>query len=175
VSIARTFKAKLEKDGPMCFIVVPFDVKDVFGKARPPVLVTLGKLRKHTFASTVAVYGDKSYLPVRKSNREAAGLEGGETVSVTVTLDESERTVAVPKDLARAFARNKAARAAWDALSFSHKREHAEAIESAKKPETRASRVEKCLAMLSAAPRKTKKTKKTKKTQKTKKEAKAKA
>ena len=134
----------------MCFVVIPFDVKKVFGKARPPVLVTLGK---HTFASTVAVYGDKSYLPVRKSNREAAGLEGGETVTVTVALDESERTVAVPKELAKALAKNKAARAAWDALSFSHKREHAEAIEGAKKAETRASRVEKCIAMLTSKPK----------------------
>ena len=36
----------------------------------------------------------------------------------------------------------------WDKLSYSHRREHAEAIASAKRPETRARRVESALAML---------------------------
>jgi uncharacterized protein YdeI (YjbR/CyaY-like superfamily) len=46
------------------------------------------------------------------------------------------------------LAKDKNARAAWEALSFTHQREHAEAIEDAKKPETRARRVEKTIAML---------------------------
>jgi uncharacterized protein YdeI (YjbR/CyaY-like superfamily) len=42
------------------------------------------------------------------------------------------------------------AHAAYDRLSYSRKREHVHAIESAKKPETRKRRIEKALAMLSA-------------------------
>ena len=45
-----------------------------------------------------------------------------------------------------------AALAAWQALAFTHQREHVEAIEGAKKPETRARRIEKALAFLAARP-----------------------
>jgi uncharacterized protein YdeI (YjbR/CyaY-like superfamily) len=37
---------------------------------------------------------------------------------------------------------------AWKALSFTHQREHVEAIEEAKKPETRVRRIEKAVAEL---------------------------
>lgn len=62
------------------------------------------------------------------------------------------RTITAPPDLARALDANAAARAAWDRLSPSHRREHVEAIEEAKKPETRARRVAGAIAMLTAAP-----------------------
>jgi len=44
--------------------------------------------------------------------------------------------------------RHRSARAAYDRLAYSHKREHVLAIESAKKPETRTRRIEKAIAML---------------------------
>ena len=56
--------------------------------------------------------------------------------------------VAEPADFARALDADPAARAAYDRLSYGHKREHVLAIESAKKPETRTRRIEKALAGL---------------------------
>jgi uncharacterized protein YdeI (YjbR/CyaY-like superfamily) len=53
-----------------------------------------------------------------------------------------------PEDFACALDADPAARAAYDRLSYSHKREHLLAIEGAKKPETRLRRLEKALAML---------------------------
>jgi uncharacterized protein YdeI (YjbR/CyaY-like superfamily) len=67
---------------------------------------------------------------------------------VVVELDDAPRMVTPPKELAAVFAKDAKARAAWDALSFTHKREHAEAIEDAKKPETRARRIAACITML---------------------------
>lgn len=144
----KKFRAKLGgngKDDTLPLIELPFDVKATFGKARPPVKVTVNG---YTFPTTVAVYGGCSYVGIRKSHREAAGIEIGQTVDVAVALDTSERKVEVPSELAAAFRKDKAARAAWDKLSFTHQREHVEAIEEAKKPETRARRVEKALEML---------------------------
>ncbi len=40
-SIAKTFKTTIFRDGSMCFIPVTFDPKDVFGKVRAPVKVTV--------------------------------------------------------------------------------------------------------------------------------------
>ena len=53
-----------------------------------------------------------------------------------------------PADFARALAAGPVARTAYDRLSYGHQREHVRAIESAKKPETRARRIEKAVAML---------------------------
>ncbi len=56
----------------------------------------------------------------------------------------------VPSDLARALKQNVVAAAAWKKLAPSHKREHLKHILEAKKPETRARRIEKAIVMLSA-------------------------
>lgn len=144
---SRTFRARVAAGEQALFIEVPFDVKEAFGRARPPVVVRLGA---YEYRSTVAVYGGKSLIGIRKSHRDAAGVRAGDTIDVTLTLDDAPRTVEPPPELAAAFKKNARARAAWDKLSYTHQREHAEAILQAKKPETRARRVEKALAMLTA-------------------------
>lgn len=53
-----------------------------------------------------------------------------------------------PEDFAHALDADPTARAAYDRLSHSRKRQHVLAIESAKKPETRARRIEKALESL---------------------------
>jgi hypothetical protein len=68
----------------MCFIPVPFDPKLVFGKVRAPVKVTLNG---YTFRSTITAMGGVTRIPLRKSNREAAGLDGTETLPVRIELD----------------------------------------------------------------------------------------
>jgi len=143
---AKTFKAVLG-DG---FVDLPFDVKQEFGKARPPVKISINGFG---YRSTVSVYGGKYMVPVRKDRREAAGAKQGDVVKVTIALDEEERTVEPPPDLKAALAKNAAAKARWGKLSFTHKREHAEALLAAKKPETRARRLQRTLEMLTAKPR----------------------
>src|SRR5260370_20561475 len=85
--------------------------------------------------------GGPPCIPLRRSNRESAGLEGGETIDVRLELDTDKREVKPPADFAKVL---KAAPQAWDRwreMSFSHQREYAEAVEEAKKPETRARRI----------------------------------
>ena len=122
----------------MCFIPLTFEPKAVFGKVRAPVKVTVNG---YTYRSTIASMGAPC-IPLRRSHREAAGLDGGETVEVRLDLDTDKREVKPPADFMKAL---KAANPAWDRwreLSYSHQREYAEAIEEAKKPETRARRIE---------------------------------
>ena len=54
----------------------------------------------------------------------------------------------VPADLAEALAGDPAAGAAFERLSYTHRREHIEALLEAKKPETRARRLERTMQML---------------------------
>lgn len=134
----KTFKTTIVRDGPMCFIPLTFDPKAVFGKVRAPVKVTVNG---YTYRSTIAAMGGPPCVPLRRSNREAAGLEGGEQVTVSLELDTDTREVKAPIDLVRAL---KSAPPAWDRwldVSYSHQREHVESVEQAKKAETRARRI----------------------------------
>jgi bifunctional DNA-binding transcriptional regulator/antitoxin component of YhaV-PrlF toxin-antitoxin module len=138
---ARSFKVKLGNG----FVELPFDVKKEFGKARLPVRISVNG---YSYQSTVAVYGDKYYVPVRRDRREAAGVEVGDIVEVTIAPDKEVRKVDPPPELRAVLERNSAARAQWERLSYTLKREHAEAILQAKQPETRARRVQKILQKL---------------------------
>jgi hypothetical protein len=141
------FRAVLETNGKTATgIEVPADVVEALGAGkRPAVRVSFNG---HTYRSTVAPMGGRFLLPVSAKVRDASGATAGDTLDVEVQLDTEPRTVEAPHELAAKLAEQPELRAAWDNLSFTHQREHAEAIEDAKKPETRAKRIEKALAML---------------------------
>jgi hypothetical protein len=136
----------------MCFIPVPFDPAPVFGKVRAPVRVTING---HTYRSTIASMGGTICIPLRRSNREAAGLEGGERLEVKLDLDTEKREIEAPADLVKALRDSPPAFDRWRELSYSHQREYVEAIEEAKKPKTRARRIDQAVKAIAArAPRK---------------------
>ena len=139
---AKNFQTKIE-DG---FIALPFDVRAEFGRARPPVKVSING---YTYRSTVSVYGGQYFIPVRKSNREAAGIETGDAVKVKIALDEEPRTIDPPADLKAALAKSRL-QADWEKLSYSRKKESVDVLLAAKKPETRERRVQKVLAEIRA-------------------------
>jgi len=134
----------------MCFVPVTFDPKAVFGKVRAPVKVTLNG---HTYRSTIAAMGGPPCVPLRKSNREAAGLEGGETIEVRLDLDTEERVIKPPADFVKALKAMPPAWERWTELSYSHQREHVEAIEEAKAPETRVRRIERSAQKIRVMPK----------------------
>lgn len=105
---------------------------------RPKVMVNLNG---YTYRSTVAAYGDVFMLPVSAEHRVAAGVQAGDQVEVTLTLDTEPRAVEVPDDLAAALAEQPGATAAFDALSPSVRKEYVRHVESAKAQATRDRRV----------------------------------
>lgn len=147
--VTKTFKATVVRNGSMCFIPLTFDPKAIFGKVRVPVKVTLNG---YTYRSTIATMGGPPCIPLRRSNREAAGLEGGETLAVRLELDTGTRAVMPPTDFAKALKDAPPAWQRWCELSYSHQREHADAIESAKKAETRVRRIEAAVRAIRARP-----------------------
>lgn len=134
----KTVEVTIYRDGSTCYVPVNFDPKAVFGKVRVPVRVTLNG---YSYSSTIASMGGVTGIPLRKSNREAAGLVGGERLAVKIELDSEPREVEPPHDLARALRANKQRMKKWRSLSYSNRREMSEALENAKKPATRASRL----------------------------------
>jgi Bacteriocin-protection, YdeI or OmpD-Associated/Domain of unknown function (DUF1905) len=139
------FRTVLGAEGSGVFIEVPLDVPAVFGRARAAVR---GTIDGHPFRGTVAVYGGRYYLPVKRALREAAGVAAGDAVVVELEADQEPRTVEPPADLAAALAGDPQAHAAFAALSYTHQREYAEWVAAAKRAETRRRRVEQAVAML---------------------------
>lgn len=113
---------------------------------KPKLLVTLNG---YTYRSTVAAYGDVFMLPLSAEHRLAAGVKAGDQVEVTLELDLEPRTVDVPADLAAALAEQPGAAAAFDALSYTLRKEYARQVESAKAQATRDRRIAAIMSKLS--------------------------
>ncbi len=149
MSKTQRFTAELTKDDEVegYGIELPFDPKAVFGRVRTPVKVTLNG---YTYPSTIFSMGGCYWVPVARVAREGAGVGPGEKIRVEIAEDDEPREVKAPADLARLLKADAKLKTAWERLSFSHKREHASALEEAKKPETRARRLEKLVLALRA-------------------------
>jgi Bacteriocin-protection, YdeI or OmpD-Associated/Domain of unknown function (DUF1905) len=134
-------------DAGAVFIPVPEEVVERLGQGRrrPPVVVTFRGL---SYPSTIAVYGGRSYLPVRKEIRQRAEVSGGDRVEVTLALDAAPRQVDLPDDLSAALQRDPAAAAEFAAGAHSKRRERVDWLTAAKRPETRARRLEKLVQVL---------------------------
>jgi hypothetical protein len=139
-AVASThFEAELERVGKTSArLQVPVDLREIFGRARPPLKVTIGG---HTWRTTPGVYDGVAYIGLNKDVRAAAGVDAGDRVRVSMELDAEPRTVTVPADLRTALETDPEANAAFAKLSFTHRREYVEWIEEAKRPETRARRI----------------------------------
>ncbi len=147
---SKTFKTTIFREGSTCFIPLTFDPKSVFGKVRAPVKVTVNG---YTYRSTIAAMGGPPFVPFRRSHREAARLEGGETLRVRLDLDTEKREITPPLDFKRALKAVPPAWERWQELSYSHQREYVEAIEEAKKPETRARRISSAVQTIRVRPK----------------------
>ena len=141
------FRATIELGGKTATgIEVPPEVVEALGAGRrPAVRVTIGG---HTYRSTVASRGDRYLVGVSAESREKAGVAAGDVVDVELELDTAPREVEVPEDLAAALEPHPEARRFFDGLPYSQRRWFAMGIEEAKKPETRARRVEKAVERL---------------------------
>ncbi len=125
-------------------IPVPDEVIASLGDSkRPAVTITVNG---YSYRTTAVRMGGRFLVPLSAEHREAAGLAAGDDVSVDISLDSAPREVALPADLEAAL--DEAARTAYDALSFSHRKEWVRWVEEAKRPETRATRIAKTVAGL---------------------------
>jgi hypothetical protein len=126
-------------------LVVPLDARALWGEARPPVAGTVNGV---PFRSRLMVYGGQTVLGLTNAFRAQAGITPGVEVEVVIDRDDTPREVDVPDELRRALDGDETARKAFDALSFTHRREYATWVAEAKREETRLRRAAKALEML---------------------------
>jgi hypothetical protein len=148
----KEFKARLTARGPAgawTFLEIPFNVEQAFGsKARVAVS---GTINGFPFQNSLMPNGDGTHsMMVNKALQAGAKTSAGQTVSVSLEVDRSERVVSIPTELKTALAANKKAAAAFEALSYSHRKEFAEWVADAKLEATRISRATKAIPMVLA-------------------------
>jgi Domain of unknown function (DUF1905)/Bacteriocin-protection, YdeI or OmpD-Associated len=144
----KEFTVKLKGDesrsDATASFTLPFDTREVWGRARVPVKVTING---YTWRSTVGNRGGIQYLVVNAAARRYADVKAGDSVTIVLAPDTEKRDIEVPVQLRRA--RGAKLTEKLTRLSFSHKKEFVVWYLEAKKEDTRARRAEKMKAMLS--------------------------
>jgi hypothetical protein len=126
------------RGGGHAVAVDPDVAAEIGAKHRSRVRGTFGGA---PFRSNLVSMGGGLLLGVHKATVKAAGVAIGDTVTIVLEPDaEPLPNDVVPPELAAALETDPAARAAWEQLAPSHRREYVGYIAEAKKPETRARR-----------------------------------
>lgn len=148
MSQKQTFTAVIEgSDGGGAYVTVPFDVEQVFGKKRVKIVATI---EGEPYRGSLVRMGARHLLIVRKDIRARIGKDVGDAVTVTVEEDTAPREVAVPPDFQQALDAAPEAKAFFDGLSYTHRREYVAWIEEARREQTRKDRIERAVEMLRA-------------------------
>jgi hypothetical protein len=144
---AITFETTLQTRGPAAAVVLEDEQVSAVGEGakRFPVVATVNG---YTWRTSVARMGGEFLVGLNREVRAQAGAQAGDAVEVTLELDTAPREVEVPEALARALQGDTGAKAAFEALSFTHRKEFARWIADAKREETRERRLAQALEML---------------------------
>jgi hypothetical protein len=141
------FESKVEAArGGGAVAEIPADVTEALGGLKQ--MRVFGTVNGIKYQSSTMPYRGSFYLGVHKATREAAGVEIGDPIEVEITRDDSPRVLELAPELEAALKAQPALRERFDALSFSRRRELADPIAEARKPETRAARLVKALEAL---------------------------
>ena len=143
----HTFTAAIQNaGGGGAFVEIPFDVEKAFGSKKPKVKAMIEGV---PYRGTLVRMGSECHmLIILKGIREQIGKTFGDEIKVIVEADIEPRVIEVPKDLLKEFKKDKDAKAFFDKLAYTHRREYVMWIEEAKRDETRQARIVKTMAML---------------------------
>lgn len=132
--------------GPAAAILLTDEQVASFGAGRAfPVAVTIGG---RTARLRLARMGGENMIGFSKAARAELGVEIDQEVEAVIRLDAAERTVDVPPALTEALDADPSLRAAFEALSYSVRKEHARSVAEAKQDATRERRLAKVVEAL---------------------------
>jgi hypothetical protein len=145
--MAMTFTAVLQRDPDMDggFVVVPFDVQAAFGAKRIKVKATFDGV---AYRGSIVRMEGAFVIGVTQAIRGQIGKQPGDTINVTVERDDEPRTVELPDTLRAALEADTEAAQAFQALSYTRRKEYAAWVAQAKTEATTQRRLEKMLAEL---------------------------
>jgi bifunctional DNA-binding transcriptional regulator/antitoxin component of YhaV-PrlF toxin-antitoxin module len=147
-NIKQKFSPQIQKHEGIngAYVIIPFDVEEVFGAKRVKVKALFDG---EEYRGSIVKMGDCFMIGMPQALRKKIGKEPGDTVEVEVEKDEEERIIELPDDFKLALDENTTAKAYYETLSYSRKKEYYQWITEAKKTETRLDRIQKSIQMLS--------------------------
>jgi uncharacterized protein YdeI (YjbR/CyaY-like superfamily) len=138
-SIARTFKAELERGGDRLnwtIVRIPLDIPKIWG-TRGQFRVK-GTINGFAFRTTLFPTGNGRHLLMVNKQMKAGGrVTTGETAQFTIEADTEERVLTVPPELQRELRDDKDLAQYFKSLNASTQRDIVSWIAQAKQPETR--------------------------------------
>ena len=141
------FRAPLQPRGPAAAVVLDdAQVAEIGeGAKRFPVVATVNG---YTWRTSVARMGGEFLVGLSREVRNGAGVNAGDDVDVILELDTEPRDVDVPPALAAALNGDEEARAAFEKMAFTHRKEYARWVAEAKREETRDRRAQQAMEMI---------------------------
>lgn len=142
-----TLTTVLEPRGPAAAVILTDEQVAELGAGKKafPVTVRIGDA---TLGARLARMGGENLIGFSKAARTTLGVAIGDTVDITIAIDDAPREVEIPPALAEALDADPVAKTAFDALAYSRRKEYARSVADAKKEETRARRVAAVLSAL---------------------------
>jgi hypothetical protein len=140
-------QGELVARGPAAAFILDDDQVAAVGegaKRFPVVAIVNG----YTWRTSVARMHGEFMVGLNREVREGAGVAAGDTVTLELALDTEPRTVEVPPALAEALDSDPEAKATFEGLAFTHRKEFARWIEEAKREDTRKRRVTQAVEMI---------------------------
>jgi len=145
----KRFSATIFKHGINPCVDVPQEVSQAFGiRGNIPVL---GTLNGQPFRATLVPLGGGHHrLYINGEMRKAARVDTGDEVTITVDLDPQPqaRAPAIPPALTQALESNPEAKAAFEALTPSRRKEILAYLNYLKRPDSVQRNVDKVIALL---------------------------
>lgn len=128
---------------------LPVNVYEIFGKKG--LVKVKATFDGYLYRGTLQPQGDGRHaLIVRKDIQKSIGKRAGDTIHVTIEEDTEERLVTVPTDFLSLLEQNPPAKALFETLAYTHRKEYVRWIEEAKRQETREKRLAKAIELLNA-------------------------
>ncbi|MFZ4930528.1 DUF1905 domain-containing protein [Chryseobacterium sp. Mn2064] len=144
------FVAIIQQNGQMnaAFVTFPFSTEELFNKKGLVKVKATFDNKVEYRGSLAKMKSDSHILGLTQEVRQQLGKTFGDEVSVSLIEDKEERVVEIAEDIVVVFIENPEAKALFDKMSYTHKKEYIRWIEEAKKQETRENRKIKMIQMI---------------------------
>ena len=141
------FEATITKLASKAVLPIPFDPNEVWGEKQRHHMT--GSINGHKVRGALAWDGTQPFLSLGPAWRRDAGVDVGDQVEVTLGPEGPQFADLAP-DIAAALESAPEARAFFEALATFYRKGYLKWIEGARKPETRAARIEEMVGLLKA-------------------------
>jgi hypothetical protein len=147
---SRRFKGTITQSGSRAIISVPFDPNDVWGAKERHYVA--GSVSGEPWRGVVESAGTKCFLALGPAWLRDRGLDAGMKVDVELH-PEGPQSEDVSPDLSKALNASPEAKAFFDSMPTFYRKNYVRWIESAKRPQTRAARIDETIKSLKAGER----------------------